>query len=602
MSDGVKVTLDQWDTVPGDQLPEFMERAIRESDYVLIVCTPRYKERSDNRVGGAGYEGDIMTSELFASQSPQIQRKFIPILRAGKWGEAAPSWLQGKYRIHLDSDPYPEESYQDLLLTLHRARPKRPPLGSRPDFEARRSGSPSGQILNQPEALAPVTIKGVIVDEVGYPPSDGTRGSMLYSVPLQLSRRPSDEWASLFVEAWNHPPEFSTMHRPGIARIQGDRVVLTGTTLNEIEKHHRKTLLLVVEKVNRLMAEQEQRRHATATGEEAQRRKHQQEVAEVAERLSFNSAQPPPAVLNAATEAALSAIRESRPDMEARIKEFWKALLEALEVLNPNKGKGFEYSDFFAAVEKTLPANVSFARLATVAAEWNNERAAFALYEGFERLVQGYRQPRGYGGHYDPREFDFHKFVGHELCTTLFSLFIRERRWDVVANLLDELLHVENHPSGRPATATFEYIGESVMFFDNEELHHFARSHSVHAKILKERHTQGELGTLVPMRQFVDGDFFLNLRSVAAGTCDKDSLAFEWIPESVRYLDHSPEYLLKAKQIRHAKLLLKPLGVADIASLREAIKKQKAFVLGMFRGSYAPAGVAEIDPESIGTL
>ena len=43
MSDGVKVTLDQWHAVPGDQLPEFMEQAIRRNKYVLIIALPAIK-------------------------------------------------------------------------------------------------------------------------------------------------------------------------------------------------------------------------------------------------------------------------------------------------------------------------------------------------------------------------------------------------------------------------------------------------------------------------------------------------------------------------------------------------------------------------------
>jgi hypothetical protein len=133
MADGVDVTLDQWHAVPGDQLPAFMGREIRRNKYVLIICTPRYKRRADTGVGGVAYEGDIMTAEVLGTKSRQKQRKFIPILRAGSWKQSAPSWLQGKYRIHLDGDPYPEEQYQDLLATLHDARPKPPPLGSRPE-------------------------------------------------------------------------------------------------------------------------------------------------------------------------------------------------------------------------------------------------------------------------------------------------------------------------------------------------------------------------------------------------------------------------------------------------------------------------------------
>ena len=60
---GITVKLDQWHLVPGDQLPHFMETAVRESEHGLVVCTRRYKGRSDNRVGGVGYEGEIMSAE-----------------------------------------------------------------------------------------------------------------------------------------------------------------------------------------------------------------------------------------------------------------------------------------------------------------------------------------------------------------------------------------------------------------------------------------------------------------------------------------------------------------------------------------------------------
>ncbi|HEY5731981.1 MAG TPA: toll/interleukin-1 receptor domain-containing protein, partial [Anaerolineales bacterium] len=37
-SDGIDVTLDRWHAVPGDQLSQFMENAVRDSDFVLCVC------------------------------------------------------------------------------------------------------------------------------------------------------------------------------------------------------------------------------------------------------------------------------------------------------------------------------------------------------------------------------------------------------------------------------------------------------------------------------------------------------------------------------------------------------------------------------------
>ena len=113
-SDGVDAKLDQWETAPGDQLTEFMERGVRDHDFVLIVCTPKYRLRSGSREGSVGYEGDVMTAEVITDGN---QRKFIPIWRKGQWKDAAPSWLAGKYRIDLSGDPYDEEQYADLIKT-----------------------------------------------------------------------------------------------------------------------------------------------------------------------------------------------------------------------------------------------------------------------------------------------------------------------------------------------------------------------------------------------------------------------------------------------------------------------------------------------------
>ncbi len=252
--DGIDAKLDRWEAVPGDQLPAFMEQAIRENDFVLILCTPKYKVRSELRKGGVGYEGDIMTGELLTTGN---QRKFIPILRDGDPGTALPNWLQGKYRIDLRGNPYSDEQYKDLTTTLLNGREQPPPVGVRPPSAtptvSLREASKQFLAYDEPatSSFEPIGIVGVIADEVGEPRNDGTHGSALYAVPLKLSRAPSREWSDLFIRTWDYPPEFTTMHRPGIARVQGDRIILTRTTIEELKDVHRKTLKLVVDEVNR---------------------------------------------------------------------------------------------------------------------------------------------------------------------------------------------------------------------------------------------------------------------------------------------------------------------------------------------------------------
>nr|WP_235879877.1 hypothetical protein [Polyangium aurulentum] len=44
------------------------------------MSSAKYKAKSDDRQGGVGYEGDIITAEVFTRAN---YRKFIPILRKG---------------------------------------------------------------------------------------------------------------------------------------------------------------------------------------------------------------------------------------------------------------------------------------------------------------------------------------------------------------------------------------------------------------------------------------------------------------------------------------------------------------------------------------
>jgi hypothetical protein len=167
-ADGIDVTLDQWHAVPGDQLTAFMEGAIRNSDFVLIVCTPHYQRKSDSRAGGVGYEGDVMTGEVFTQNN---HRKFLPILRSGGWNDASPSWLRGKYYIDLRNDPYPEAAYKDLLSTLHNARPEPPPIGPRPAFSSsaeKPSSSRSGSIAELAIVLDLAVDFAKGLENVGY--------------------------------------------------------------------------------------------------------------------------------------------------------------------------------------------------------------------------------------------------------------------------------------------------------------------------------------------------------------------------------------------------------------------------------------------------
>lgn len=281
-NDGIDAKLDQWELVPGDQMPQFMEKSVRENDYVLIICTPKYKSKSENRIGGVGYEGDIMTAEVLQKAN---HRKFIPILRAGEKDTAIPSWLQGKYYVDLSNEHHYQNNYSDLTTTLLNVRESPPKLGSHFTNKELELNSANKESIATDE---PIKIIGIVIDEVTEPSNNGTSGSALYKIPFELNRNPEDAWRRLFVNAWNHPPRFTLMHRPGIASVVGNKIVLDGTTIEEVEKYHRDTLRLAVDVVNEQVRQIRSRQQEEVEREEADREKHRKNIEDVSGRISFD--------------------------------------------------------------------------------------------------------------------------------------------------------------------------------------------------------------------------------------------------------------------------------------------------------------------------
>ena len=120
------------------------------------------------------------------------------------------------------------------------------------------------------------------------PRMDGTRGSALYRVPFQLSRRPSAEWVRIFVDAWNHPTSFTTMHRAGMASVSDDKVYLDGTTMGEVLNTHRHTLVLALGVANCEVESRERQKFEREQEQARIKQKHESRMRETAERIKFD--------------------------------------------------------------------------------------------------------------------------------------------------------------------------------------------------------------------------------------------------------------------------------------------------------------------------
>ncbi|MCK4528320.1 toll/interleukin-1 receptor domain-containing protein [candidate division WOR-3 bacterium] len=278
---GIDAKLDQWEVVPGDQMPHFMEKSVRENNYVIIICTPKYKTKSENRIGGVGYEGDIMTAEVLQNAN---HRKFIPILKSGTKETSIPSWLQGKYFIDLSNDHHFKKNFEDLITTLLNVRETAPSLGNIPN----KYNKAITKQIDEPIKEEEIKIKGILIDEVSLPLNDGSRGSALYKIPFELNKRPDYEWIDLFIQAWNRPSRFTSMHRPSIASVYGNKIVLDGTTIEEVEKYHKDTLKLAVETANNTLKEIKLRKKLREEAEKKREEEHKKAIKDISRRINFD--------------------------------------------------------------------------------------------------------------------------------------------------------------------------------------------------------------------------------------------------------------------------------------------------------------------------
>lgn len=134
----------------------------------------------------------------------------------------------------------------------------------------------------------PLEIIGIASARVGAPRNDGTPGSALYAVPIELSRRPTPREAALLVHHWDRPSSWSTMHRAGIARVSGRDLVLDGTTVEEVRDHHTGTVKRAVQATNLDESEARDRERREQEQDSAARKAHSANVQAVSDQINFD--------------------------------------------------------------------------------------------------------------------------------------------------------------------------------------------------------------------------------------------------------------------------------------------------------------------------
>jgi hypothetical protein len=286
-----------------------------------------------------------------------------------------------------------------------------------------------------------------------------------------------------------------------------------------------------------------------------------------------------------AAEAVLS------PTSTADVATFADKLLSDLDVLAP--GSGGEPDEILVqSLSGTTTVVAEFVSFVQLAVKQDATPAISAIYQGFEKLLGNY-----YSSQLLSQQSDFYRFMGHELFVSFIHCLIARERWELVADLLEVPLYVERGREGGPAMHSYERLSDYVQLLYTRNRRLGGHRASIHADMLKERHTEGELGSLVPFKQFMEADYFLFLRSVFQ--TPMPSISDQWTPWSNLYiLDNPPPYLVRAEYKPYAERLLRPLGLQSLQQFRELLGERGNTVEGHFERSTAvvrPLGRVRVD-------
>lgn len=133
---GVDIILDQWHLAKGQDVYEFMEQMVTDSEVsnVLVFCDAAYVQKADSRIGGAGAESQIMSPEVYKKAR---QKKVIPIVcELQDNGEPfLPAFLKSRFYIDFSSPELVNKYWDDLLRAIYdRPLHPMPELGKPPSY------------------------------------------------------------------------------------------------------------------------------------------------------------------------------------------------------------------------------------------------------------------------------------------------------------------------------------------------------------------------------------------------------------------------------------------------------------------------------------
>lgn len=260
-------------------------------------------------------------------------------------------------------------------------------------------------------------------------------------------------------------------------------------------------------------------------------------------------------------------IKNNTPSKKIDLREYLSSVMDNLEKIEPKMMRdGGTVEDLLTAIPKTKSILLDFAKLSEAVVLMDDTDSANEIFQWFGKILTKYNPVSETGRIYNC-DGDFYKFVGHDFFVSFVTPFFREKKWNILKDLLKEPLKVgpTEHQRNGAKMAWHELYGFSPLLADESKKRNRV---SLHSDLLKEMHEKEDVSRVVPFKEFSVVDFFLHLHGEGK---TQDEYHSRWYPISSIWLNQIPEFILDSTDYPTAMKICGALQINDIEEFKKRL-------------------------------
>jgi DNA-binding XRE family transcriptional regulator len=278
-------------------------------------------------------------------------------------------------------------------------------------------------------------------------------------------------------------------------------------------------------------------------------------------------------------EETLAAIENEKPNRKILLKKYLKSFIEEIDKTNKIYFESEKRTDsIIEAINASESFLIEFAKISEAVSLVKDFDIAKMVYDNFAEFIDRYEFNGN--GRYHTLDFDYYKFIGHELFVIFISFLVKDSNWEFVAKLLANKIYIQNNYQRQPELVPFGYICQHVEILEIRDQSLETRFISPRSNALHSQITESRLQDVIPMSQFTETDLFLFLYS-QFNKNDGSFYLYEWYVQSFVHLSRSPKFLIEAYSKQKTLEFMKVLNVQDI----EEFKRQLTESIQLIRRS-----------------